>query len=698
MTAPSVLTVLLLVLLLLNGLALVRSRGGPLTQAPVSALLLALLLVASLPLSPEALPTALLLTTLLGGGAIAFAVMPRRGIPLESGTLRFVVTAVGLALLSGLLLALRPSPFEYPGDSVDYLNTFQRLALQGSESSSCLNQTWSRISYWRECTLWRVLMQVSPQRVEALLSGWPQRTTIALEMAVLGMSCFRLLRCSGVGPLTAGLSWLLIVFGLGNQAIAFVVNNALQGSILAAAVFVEACLLLVWWAGRAWPSLPQVLVLPLGLAPILYLELKLHGAFALTTLALLLPLPLLLGLHTLRLAPSRRLLPRRTAMLLLLACLLLAGLLLASRGGWSVHKQARQIVRWELLGGFGLQRAQLPVSYLIKSPGSRPELLAVAGVLAGFWILLRPAQPLSRDGDGDGAVATASVYRQLSSLYAVGMLVAFLLPPFSHLYIKLPYEVISNYRLMWGVILFSPLPPLLAGAFAEAAEGSSGARLQARPLLLAVLLLVLVLVPFPAGGTKPGQLFWSKSRHLLEGPSERVDLLRISQSLMPSLLEIRDLLGRSPVVLADELLGTALQGYGDLVDPIDPIRVYSGRDDGYGKINAVLRQLPPAEMSAALSRRAAADVVIQEDAIAAYYTPYGETRIYDADIVPRISRTATNAIPAALLQQLGFRPWRQLDAQGRPFKPARAPEQPAYRLWVRGVEEAGRLPATKAHP
>jgi len=329
MTAPSVLTVLLLVLLLLNGLALVRSRGGPLTQAPVSALLLALLLVASLPLSPEALPTALLLTTLLGGGAIAFAVMPRRGIPLESGTLRFVVTAVGLALLSGLLLALRPSPFEYPGDSVDYLNTFQRLALQGSESSSCLNQTWSRISYWRECTLWRVLMQVSPHSLEALLSGWPQRTTIALEMAVLGMSCFRLLRCSGVGPLTAGLSWLLIVFGLGNQAIAFVVNNALQGSILAAAVFVEACLLLVWWAGRAWPSLPQVLVLPLGLAPILYLELKLHGAFALTTLALLLPLPLLLGLHTLRLAPSRRLLPRRTAMLLLLASLLLAGLLLA---------------------------------------------------------------------------------------------------------------------------------------------------------------------------------------------------------------------------------------------------------------------------------------------------------------------------------------------------------------------------------
>ena len=701
MPGPTVLTWLLLALLLLNGLALLRPRGGALSQAPGSALLLAVLLVASLPLAgPARAPAVVLVIVLAGGGITAALLQPlvaawrqhgpeeawqRAGLSQRGGR-GFVAMAVVMALLTGLLLALRPYPFEYPGDSVDYLNTFQQLAAQTPPEQNCLSHTWRNLTYWRACTLWSSLEAISPHSLNALLSGWPQRSTIAMEAAVLGLSCFRLLQRSGAGPFAAGLSWLLIAFGLGNQAIAFLVNHALQGSILAAAVFVEACLLVLWWAGRPWRPAAQLLSLPLGLAPLLYLELRLHGAFALTSLVLLFPLPLLLGLRTLKLEATQRLMPRRTGVLLAVSCLLLVGLLLVLRGGWAVQKSSRMIVRWSFLRGLGLPAAQLPVSYLMKAPGSRPELLAVAGAAASVWILSRPVQPLHRDERG--VVSPPQVYRELSSLYGAGMLVAFLLPPFSQLFVQLPYEVISNYRLMWGVILFSPLPPLISSALGEGAQPPAGQRLRCWPLATLGVLLTLVLVPFPSGSPEHGQRFWSKSRHLLEGPSGRVDLLRVSSSLLPSLLQAGRELGRPPVVLADELVGTALEGFGRWVKPVDPIRVYSRRDDGYGKVNAVLRHQKPNEMITTLRERPPADVVVQQSRIGNYYTPYGEIGVYDSDIADLVSRQGVNAIPGPVLRRLGFQPWRLLDEHGRIVAAAAAPGEVTYRLWRRTAGSA----------
>jgi hypothetical protein len=262
---------------------------------------------------------------------------------------------------------------------------------------------------------------------------------------------------------------------------------------------------------------------------------------------------------------------------------------------------------------------------------------------------------------------------------------AFLVPPFSHLFINLPYEISSNYRLMWGVILFSPLPLLidsLVGTGGYAPWQARGGRIKtlAGRMLLG-LLFILVLIPIPSGSRTYPQRFWSKSRHLLQGPSPRVDLQRLSRALLPSIREAGNGL-RRPVVLADELIATALEGYPNQVSPIDPMRIYSRRDPGYGKVNADLRSLPAARMRGRIEAiQPQPDLVIQEQAIAPYYTPYGEINVYDKDGVSHVSQTGVNSIPSDLLQTMGFRVWRNLDAAGRTL-PLDEPN-PTYRLWRR---------------
>ncbi|MCX5956998.1 MAG: hypothetical protein NTW51_11475 [Cyanobacteria bacterium] len=693
-----VLPVVLIDLVLLNGLALFRPRGGALGQVVGTGLLLPLLLVASLPTPPQVRGPLLLIaasaiTLLLGWGLLAplwglwaaegnGATRKAAGIDTTAG-MRFVITALALSLGTALLFALRPNPYEYPGDTVDYLNTFQRLTQAGHPPTSCLTNTWRVVTYWRACTLWTTLLEASPMDSTALLSGLPQRTTIGLEIAVLGLTVFRLLRSSRVGPLAAGLSWVLMVFGLGNQSIAFLVNNALQGSILAAVVFVESALLVVWLVGQRMKPTLQAAALLFGMVPFLYLELKLHGAFALTTLVLLLPMMLLLALRSLTAATSPRLLPRRTAVLLLLGSLALLVLVLGFKTGWPVLKEARPIVRWSFLQGLGIAEANLPSSYLPRSPGSRPELVAVAALLASLGALFLPQAP--PETRANGQLPTAFVYREVSSLYGLAVLMAFLVPPFSHLFINLPYEISSNYRLMWGVILFSPLPLLIDSLFRRggyAPRQASGARIKtvAGRMVLG-LLFILVLIPIPSGSRTYPQRFWSKSRHLLQGPSPRVDLQRLSRALLPSIREAGGPI-RKPVVLADELIATALEGYPNQVSPIDPMRIYSRRDPGYNKVNADLRRLPPDRMRGRIEAiKPQPDLVIQEQAIAPYYTPYGEINVYDKDGASHVSQTGVNAIPSDLFQTLGFRLWRNLDASGRVL-PLGDPN-PTYRLWRR---------------
>jgi hypothetical protein len=264
---------------------------------------------------------------------------------------------------------------------------------------------------------------------------------------------------------------------------------------------------------------------------------------------------------------------------------------------------------------------------------------------------------------------------------------AFLVPPFSHLFINLPYEVISNYRLMWGCILFSPLPCLLDRALSH------------RPYhwparLLSLLTAVLVLVPITSNGEKETQIFWSKSRHILAGPSPRVDMHGVARALMPSILELRAEQGGPVVVLADELIGSALIGYTKQVVPIHPTRISNHQSLNNWETHGLLRKVQSeSERIKVLEQlKQQPTLLIQEISITPYYSPYAEIRIYDADIASRITTSGVNQLSAALLTQAGFRSWRWLDISGHPVRvPSTAsgshagqpPQEAIYHLWRR---------------
>ncbi|MBD2550365.1 hypothetical protein H6G65_12375 [Microcystis elabens FACHB-917] len=680
---------LLLPLLLLLALPLPGSALGPLLQAAIPLLVL-LLLTVLLQEQPNAHGGELPQPLASGPSSASAAPTPTQP---QHGRL-YVATAIAASLAIALLLALRPYPFEYPGDSTDYWQGFIQAQLEPSPPRSCMVEGLRQPTYQRFCTLWSVVLQAGHLVPSALLSGIPQRLTIALEVTVLGLSSFRLLQASKVGAAAAALSWLLVAFGLGNQAIAFLVNHALQGSILAAAIFLEAVMvmlrLLLW---RTSPLL-QAGSLVAALLVFLLLAMKLHGAFALCTLVLVVPLLSLIGIARLGghwkqpLAFSG--VSRASARWLLIASLGLMALTLTMKTGWLLNKRAEYIVPWSFVGWLGVPSHALPGSYLMRAPGSRPETLAVAGILIGIVHLSRNWRPGCRgaaeprphepQGGSDPSQAEASLYALAASLYGVAVLVVFLLPPFSHLFLNIPYEVTSNYRLMWGCILFSPLPCLLL-------HGLSGRRL---PASLAALIMAVVLIPVPGGSARSPQLFWSKSPHLLQGPSARVDLMAIAAALIPPLATAPAQEGLPPVVLADELIASSLAPWTGLVRPTHPIRVYNRADLSDPRkwdTQAPLRQATSdsARLQVLASLESRPTLVVQQrpfDA-AEFYSPYSEILVYDRDIVSLVSATSVNALSPTVLRAAGFELWKRLDSCGRTMPAAASQSQDVYWIWRR---------------
>ena len=422
-------------------------------------------------------------------------------------------------------------------------------------------------------------------------------------------------------------------------------------------------------------------------------------------------------------------LPKITARNLLLASLTMLALVLTFKTGWALNKQSRLIVPWTFLEWFGLPLPALPGSYLLRSPTARPETLAVAAILVGIGHLARSWRPGSRtpaqllQGGTPGSVAPpaagdpeasppsgqlvggrpggqasdqpeAQLYAFVASLYGLSVLVAFLLPPFSHMFINLPYEVISNYRLMWGCILFSPLPGLLQHA-CDGGRSNGGAGPVARlgallPAGLVAVLTALVLVPVPSGSSRHPQRFWSKTRHILEGPSVRVDLAAVAAALVPAVAGApRAADGGPPVALADELIASALAPYASLVRPTHPVRVYIRAnlvDPRLWDTQAPLRAAPTEAERLRLLKELEShpSLVIQQqpfDATAAY-SPYGEVGVYEKDIVSLVSATSVNALRPALLRAAGFEPWKRLDQRGREL--TAGDTQPAtYKIWRR---------------
>jgi hypothetical protein len=234
---------------------------------------------------------------------------------------------------------------------------------------------------------------------------------------------------------------------------------------------------------------------------------------------------------------------------------------------------------------------------------------------------------------------------------------------------------------MWGQILFSPLPILIQNGVI-APPRPSWTLPRGLKASLVGLLLILVLIPIPSGSRRYPQLYWSKSRHLLNGPSGRVDLHNISKALMPSILEGRGAGGEAAVVLADEVIGTALQGYPGLVKPVDATRIYNRSDPEQGLIHPELRKLSGTPLAARLARLDPhPDLIIQETPIGSYYSPYEEIGVYDKDIGDHLSRGGVNGIPEQILTQLGYHRWRTLSEQGRILNPNDS--SATYRLWRR---------------
>jgi hypothetical protein len=702
--ATTPISLLLLGLVVLNAMALAHPRSL-LSRGVGAALLVPLLLPLSLPIKET------LLMVLLQGMVPLLVLLLlsqlRRGDrtgPAETSPGGYRTVAILASLGLGLLFSLRPAPFEYPGDSTSYLQTFVETTLEQPGPISCLVQGWRQPTYQNFCTLWSVMVRAGHLSAPLLLSGIPQRFTLLLEVTVLGLSYFRLLQTARIRPLAAALAWLLVCFGLGNQAIAFLVNNGLQGSILAAAIFLEAVMVMLWLLHRPMAPHWQAPLVVSALLGFTLLELKLHGAFALTTLILLVPLAGLLGAarlwgHGIRGNPLSSL-PKITARNLLLASLTLLALVLTFKTGWALNKQSRLIVPWTFLQWLGLPFQALPGSYLFRSPGSRPETLAVASLAIGFWQLgssWRPG-PTPRMAAGPprgvGPLAAgpaeneAQLYGFLASLYGLAVVLAFLAPPISHLYINLPYEIISNYRLMWGCILFSPLPCLLDRALA--------AKPQPWPARgLVALVATLVLIPFASNSKTYPQKFWSKSRHILAGPSTRVDLVAVAAALVPSLEALGSAANNGPVVvLADELIGSALAPYPDLVEPIHATRITAGSNLTNWETHGLLRAASTDEQRLKVLQEIKKPpiIIIQETPIGPYYSPYSEINVYDKDIVNRLSRSAVNRLSPSLLKAAGFQSWQWLDARGQVIQAPTdtnstqtggSTAQPTYHIWKR---------------
>jgi hypothetical protein len=702
--ATTPISLLLLGLVVLNTMALAHPRSL-LSRGVGTALLVPLLLPLSLPIRET------LLTVLLQGMVpllvVLLLIQLRRGDraePAEASPGGYRTVAILASLGLGLLFSLRPAPFEYPGDSTSYLQTFVETTLEQPGPISCLVQGWRQPTYQNFCTLWSGMVRAGHLNAPLLLSGIPQRFTLLLEVTVLGLSYFRLLQTARIRPLAAALAWLLVCFGLGNQAIAFLVNNGLQGSILAAAVFLEAVMVMLWLLHRPIEPRWQAPLVVSALLGFTLLELKLHGAFALTTLLLLVPLAGLLGAarlwgHGIRGNPLSSL-PKITARNLLLASLTLLALVLTFKTGWALNKQSRLVVPWTFLQWFGLPVQALPGSYLFRSPGSRPETLAVASLAIGFWQLgssWRPGPTPRMDagppkGVGQRALSPAEdeaqLYGFLASLYGLAVVLAFLLPPLSHLYINLPYEIISNYRLMWGCILFSPLPCLLDRALSATPQPWPARGLVA-------LVATLVLIPFASNSKTYPQTFWSKSRHILEGPSTRVDLVAVAAALVPSLEALGSPANGGPVVvLADELIGSALAPYPALVEPIHATRITAGSNLTNWETHGLLRAATTDEQRLRVLQdiKKPPIVIVQETPIATYYSPYSEINVYDKAIVNRLTSSAVNRLSPALLKAAGFQSWQWLDSRGHvipaPTETNRrrtngSTDQPTYHIWKR---------------
>jgi hypothetical protein len=276
-------------------------------------------------------------------------------------------------------------------------------------------------------------------------------------------------------------------------------------------------------------------------------------------------------------------------------------------------------------------------------------------VCAASWTLLTVRrQGSAKDSD--------SFYAYGSALFVVGIVLAYILPPFSNLLLQINTEWSSHMRLMWGICLFSPLPfwlPVQSGPLQPADGRPPG--LERNPAWrsiragLSLIIVLIILVPIQLAPGARRQLFFSKSRHVFTATPAWADPQVIARELLPLLLaQTRNLpeAQAGTAILADPLITSALRPFAQRLGPASlrpqPLDRIDHGDELKEPLLAPLLQPAPIH----LNPRPA--YVIQQPNRHCFYSAYADMAAYDDCIAARVTDLPINHWSPAQMRQAGY--------------------------------------------
>lgn len=585
---------------------------------------------------------------------------------------KHALAPLATATLIVCFVAFRPSLLEYPADHINYWQNL--LEATGVGSARALACGLGDISiYDSSCTLWLKLAGVRPAFDSLIVSGLYGRLVHYGELFLLSLALIRFWMFEGIKPLSASCMIVLVFAGTGYLYDAFVINHALQGSILASAVFVECSSVLCWIFSRLRehhrkPSAEIVLVVSWYALSVFYLLLliKLHGAFALMLLVWILISPVVISLA----GPFGCCIGR-------LSRFLFFAISSASTVFLFVNSKASEILippnfsgvvfLWRNILGLSRWDSAWPAFYIPRTSDTRPEALAFIGLLVSicamsflYYTRKESRFNLTRDrllAPNHALVASVEHFIFITSIYVVSILLAYTLPPFSNLFLKLNPDYSSHMRLMWGACLVSPLPALLFGI--------AGYR-SIRPISLGIMVVILCPIQFHSGQRQ--QIFFSKLRHFIFPTPEWADPSQIAAAVIPDLLRLKVLDSRAdnPVVLADPVVRSALHPFGIAMAPPSAI----GADRIFQIPERPSRIYDDIRLPSGLAKTLLLDtyreinVVIQQRPRDCFYSVYSDMKAYDPCVAARVVAQGVNRLSPKALISRGFTLHREFDHLG----------------------------------